>query len=124
MAKKKKINGKQVEKLAALGCTNDEIAAFFDVSAVTLEKRFLPEIHKGREMGKLTLRQLQWRSARQGNVAMLIWLGKQKRFLGQSEHEQSNDNPVIEGLARLFAGALVSVSGAGSATPENTEVPS
>lgn len=81
---KKQIDPIEVEKLAAMGCANTEIAAFFDCSADTIERRFAGVLRKGREKGKTKLRRLQWQAAEKGNVVMLIWLGKQ--YLGQKEH--------------------------------------
>lgn len=81
------INPIEVEKLAAMQCTNSEIAAFFDCSQDTIERRFAAELAKGREKGKAKLRRLQWQSAEKGNVVMQIWLGKQ--ILGQSDKTES-----------------------------------
>lgn len=80
------IDGKEVMKLASIGCSNDEIAAFFDCSKDTIERRFAAELHKGRENGKTRLRRLQLQAAQKGNVVMLIWLGKQ--MLGQSDKQE------------------------------------
>lgn len=76
----------QIVKLAAMGCTNKEIAAFFDVSQDTIGDNYSDEIQKGKEQGKVKLRRLQWQAAEKGNVVMLIWLGKQ--LLDQSEKHQ------------------------------------
>ncbi len=80
---KAKIDADQVEKLAAIGCSNNEIAGFFEVSKDTIERRFAAELSKGRESGKIRLRRLQWQSAEKGNVVMQIFLGKQ--MLGQAD---------------------------------------
>ncbi len=79
----KPIDDEQLMKLAAMHCSVGEIAAFFDVSRDTIERRYAAEISKGREMGKSKLRRLQWQSAEKGNVVMQIFLGKQ--YLGQSD---------------------------------------
>lgn len=84
MARPRKVIDKtEVEKLAAMGCSNIEIGSFFDCSADTIERRFAGELRKGREKGKIKLRRLQWQAAEKGNVVMLIWLGKQ--VLGQRD---------------------------------------
>ena len=73
----------QVEKLAMLQCTYDELAAFFDCSKDTIINRmkddesFSAAYKNGLEKGKMSLRRMQWRAAESGNVTMLIWLGKQ-----------------------------------------------
>lgn len=77
------IDPKDLEKLAAMGCSMKEMAAFCECSVDTLERRFADVIHKGRESGKTSLRRLQWQSAQKGNVTMQIFLGKQ--LLGQSD---------------------------------------
>lgn len=40
-------------------------------------------------LGKMSLRRMQLKSAREGNVTMQIWLGKQKL-------KQGNDGPVVD----------------------------
>jgi hypothetical protein len=84
MARPKKIvDPVEVEKLAAMGCTTDEIAAFFDCSRDTIERRFAAKIRKGKERGRTRLRRLQWQAAEKGNATLMIWLGKQ--YLGQTD---------------------------------------
>ena len=95
MARPKKydIDTEKVEQLAGFGCTNTEIASFFGCSTDLIEKSYSEFLTKGRDKGKIRLRQLQWRAAERGNTSMLIWLGKQ--VLGQSEKtEVSWENPV------------------------------
>lgn len=75
------IDANHVEKLARLGCKNNEIADFFGVSHDTIERRFASELLKGRASLKMSLRQWQLKSAEKGNATMLVWLGKQS--LGQ-----------------------------------------
>lgn len=72
-----------VYKLAAMGCTNREIAVWFDCDEDTLKRNFASIIAKGREDMKQRLRQAQIRLALSGNATMLIWLGK--NILGQSD---------------------------------------
>ena len=88
MARPKKydIDPKQVEKLAAYGCTNTEIASFFGCDESLIRKSYSESITKGRDSGKIRLRQLQWRAAERGNIPMLIWLGKQ--VLDQSDRKE------------------------------------
>ena len=103
MARPKKydIDTEKVEQLAGFGCTNTEIASFFGCSTDLIEKSYSEFLTKGREKGKIRLRQLQWRAAERGNTSMLIWLGKQ--VLGQSEKtEHSWENP-IDGIEFIDA---------------------
>lgn len=79
----KDIDAGEVVKLAAMQCTTREIAAFFDCSIDTIERRFAAELAKGRESGKIKLRRLQWQAAEKLDRTILIWLGKQ--LLGQRD---------------------------------------
>src|SRR5262245_29708308 len=83
--KLKPIDAQQVEKLAAIGATNQEIGDFFDCTGQTIINRFLKEIVKGRLNLKMRLRQAQLKVALGGNVAMLIWLGKQMLRQGEAD---------------------------------------
>lgn len=80
---------KQVEKLGSMGCTQSEAAGFFEISLDTFKRRLKdqPGVReawdRGKEKGRVELRQAQWDLAKKGNVAMLIWLGKQ--LLGQKD---------------------------------------
>jgi len=90
-----KIDAEQVLKLASIGCTNDEIAGFFQCSKDTIERRFAAELAKGRQEGKIRLRKLQLEIASKGNAVMAIWLGKQ--MLGQTdkvEHSGDTTKPI------------------------------
>ena len=88
MARPKKydIDPKQVEKLASYGCTNTEIGSYFGCDESLIRKSYSESITKGRDSGKIRLRQLQWRAAERGNIAILIWLGKQ--VLGQTDRKE------------------------------------
>ena len=95
--RKHNLDTKQVEQLAGYGCTDTEIASFFDISRTTLERNYEHNLTKGRESGKIRLRQLQWASAKKGNVAMLIWLGKQ--LLGQADKQEITTTELPEGFS-------------------------
>jgi len=83
-----KIKEEDVRKLAERFWTNSEIAAFFDCSEKTIYNRFTEIIAKGKENGKAKLRDIQLRSAMNGNVTMQIWLGKQ--YLNQTDKVNVN----------------------------------
>ena len=84
----------EVYKLAAIGCTDSEIARWFSMKESTLKDNFREIIAKGREDMKQTLRQAQIRLALSGNATMLIWLGK--NILGQQETPTNNqDKPIL-----------------------------
>ena len=80
---KLEIDANEVYKLAQLGCPNTEIAAWFGCDQETISRRFRDELDKGRSNLRMSLRKWQIEAAKRGNVAMMIWLGKQ--MLGQSE---------------------------------------
>ena len=95
MARPKKydIDKDQVEKLESFGCTDTEIASFFGCDRSLITKSYSQFLTKGRDKGKIRLRQMQWKAADKGNVSMLIWLGKQ--ILGQTEKSEVKwENPV------------------------------
>lgn len=82
----KDIDPLEVEKLAAIGATVEEMSNFFECATSVLHTRFQTNMDKGRANLKLSLRQMQLRAAQNGNVAMMIWLGKQ--MLGQVDRAQ------------------------------------
>ena len=98
MARPKKydIDPKEVEKLASFGCTNTEIASFFGCDVSLITKSYSQNLTKGRDTGKIRLRQLQWKSAERGNITMQIWLGKQ--VLGQTEKSEVEWSNPISGV--------------------------
>jgi hypothetical protein len=95
------IDPNELERLAALHCTDEEIAAWFGISTRTVERNrkdpaFAEIIARGRAKGKISLRRTQMRLAEQGNPALAIWLGKQ--LLGQTDHishEVSGSNTFV-----------------------------
>ena len=94
--KKYNIDPDKVEQLAGFGCSNTEIASFFGCDESLIRKSYSENLTKGRDKGKIRLRQLQWRQAEHGNVSMLIWLGKQ--MLGQSDRQEVTHTDLPEGF--------------------------
>jgi len=100
MGKTKKIGRPKIEidpekvlALATYGCTNTEIADFYACNETTIRNRFSEYLLKGRTSGKIRLRQKQFDLAMNGNIQMLIWLGKQT--LGQAEKQDFHvDGPI------------------------------
>ena len=80
------IDEELVFKMAQWGCKTEEIADHFGCSTDTIQRRCAAELIKGRADLRMSLRQWQLASAKKGNVAMLIWLGKQ--MLGQQDRYQ------------------------------------
>lgn len=80
----------EVVHQASLGCTDREIAAYFDVHENTLRYNFKDFLTKGRHTLKTSLRQAQLRVALDGNPTMLIWLGK--NMLQQNDAGTTSDD--------------------------------
>jgi hypothetical protein len=73
-----------VEKLAALGCRDNEIANYFGVKEDTLRYNFADNLTKGREELKITLRRAMLTNATQKmNAAVQIFLAK--NLLGMTD---------------------------------------
>ena len=94
--KKYNIDPEQVEKLASFGCSNTEIASFFGCSKDLISKSYSTNVAKGKDKGKIRLRQLLWKSAERGNVAMQIWLSKQ--YLGMTDKQEITTTELPEGF--------------------------
>jgi len=87
-ANRKVVPPDEVWKLAALGCTLEEMSEWFQVKPDTLKYNFADYIAKGRAELKRRLRSAQLKVALNGNATMLIWLGK--NILGQSDNPQDS----------------------------------
>ena len=74
---KHKLNAQEIENLAAIDCTVEEIASVLDCSKDTLERRFMRHIERGRERGRASLKRQMHKLAMEGNCTMAIWLSKQ-----------------------------------------------
>lgn len=85
---KSNINYALVKDLAGIMCTQEEIAGVLHVSVRTLQRsaEFCRIYKDAQEDAKSSLRRAQWKKAHEGNVGMLIWLGKQ--YLGQSDKQE------------------------------------
>jgi len=94
--KKYNIDNKDVEKLASYGCSVREIANYFGCSEDLIKKSYSQFVTKGKDKGKIRLRQMQWRAAENGSVPMLIWLGKQ--VLGQSDKQEITEVRPIDDI--------------------------
>lgn len=89
-ANKKVVPPDEVYKLAAFGCTMEEMADWFGINRETLKYNFIEYINKGRADTKQRLRNAQIKLALGGNAAMLIWLGK--NMLGQSDNPLNRED--------------------------------
>jgi len=89
-----KLDRDLIFKLATLHCTLKEIADVVGTSVTTLEKRYKAIIDKGRSEGKKSLRRAQMEKALQGDVRMLIWMGKQYLDQKDTPTDQENTAPL------------------------------
>ena len=89
---KKIVPPDQVQELAALGCSNRDIANFFGVEESNISRHFAANLTKGREELKITLRRAMLNNAcRNMNAAVQIFLAK--NILGMSDTPvNSEDN--------------------------------
>ena len=88
---KKVVDPEDVEKLAALGCRDNEIANWFGVDENTLRYNFSDNLIKGREDLKITLRRAMLNNACKNNsAAVQIFLAK--NILGMSDSPTDNDS--------------------------------
>ena len=89
-ATKKVVEPQEVYDLATLYCTYKEIADFLDMPVETLKYNFRDLITKGYQATKQKLRSKQIQVACEGNVTMLIWLGK--NILNQSDQPSDTES--------------------------------
>lgn len=81
---KKIVPPDEVQKLAALGCSNRDIANFFGIEESNVSRHFAAFITKGREELKIALRRAMLDNAcRNNNAAVQIFLAK--NLLGMSD---------------------------------------
>lgn len=91
---RKEIDWVEFDKLCAMQCTLGEIAGWFECSEDTIERRvkeqfgmdFADVFKEKRSKGKIALRRQQYQTALEGNVPLLIFLGK--NYLGQSDKQE------------------------------------
>jgi hypothetical protein len=82
--RKRVVNPEDIYKLAALGCTDQEIATWFDIKYSTLRYNFSETMAKGRQDLKAALRGAMIHNAiHNNNAALQIFLAK--NFLGMSD---------------------------------------
>src|SRR4030088_3131431 len=83
-----KIDLAELERLSAMQCTDEEVAAWFGVTTRTIERRrknakFAEVMNRGRAKGRISVRRQQLKLLEAGNATMGVWLGKQ--ILGQTD---------------------------------------
>src|SRR6266576_878306 len=106
-----KIDLAELERLSAMQCTDEEIAAWFKVTTRTIERRrkkraFAEVMDRGKAKGRISVRRMQMKLLEQGNATMGVWLGK--NILGQTDeirHEINGGRPFVLILAARPASA-------------------
>ena len=76
-----KIDLAELEKLCGMQCTDDEIAAFFNISPRTIarrrrSKKFADIMDRARAKGRVSVRRNLFKLASNGNIAAAIFLSK------------------------------------------------
>lgn len=105
------IDLEQVEKLAAIQCTEVEIASVLGVSVRTIERRkqqadFAEAMERGKARGRVSLRRNLYSLANKGQPAANIFLAKNilgyKDYLS-NEHSGPDGGPIVIGPAPELA---------------------
>lgn len=88
------VTPEDVFKLAALGCTDREIATWFDIKEDTLRYNFADIMAKGRQEMKTQLRHAMFKNALNGNAALQIFLAKNMLGMSDNPGSQGTDEPL------------------------------
>ena len=101
---KVKIDLAELEKLCGMQATDEEVAAFFEVSTKTIErrrqqKRFREVMERGKAKGRVSVRRALFRLATNGNIAAAIFLSK--NLLGYKDYVNSELTGVAGGLIQI-----------------------
>jgi hypothetical protein len=97
-----KIDVGELERLSAMQCTDEEIAAWFKVTTRTIERRrknraFADVMDRGKAKGRISVRRMQMKLLEQGNATMGVWLGKQ--ILGQTDEIRHEISGIYLGVS-------------------------
>ena len=89
--KKAEFTPDDLEKLALLSPSVEEVAAVFEVAKRTVQrylkkKEYAEAYERGKGKRRVSLKRSQYQLAMKGNCTMLIWLGKNE--LGQSDEPE------------------------------------
>jgi hypothetical protein len=95
---KAKVDVEKLKQLVQAGCPMWEIAQCLEVHKDTLQQEpWITHILNAKAQRNVSLRLLQWQTARSGDVRMQMFLGKQ--WLGQTDYAQVYDPDMPEDLA-------------------------
>jgi len=98
------IDWEEADKLFEAGCTGREVAAYFGCCPDTLyircqsEKKldFSAYLALKRAKGDSSLRTKQYKVAMDGNIAMLVWLGKQRLEQREPDSKQYDTTQPVQ----------------------------
>jgi hypothetical protein len=101
-----KIDLTELEKLAVMQCTDEEIAAFFGISTKTITRRrknakFNDILEHARAKGRVSVRRNLFRLANNGNIAAAIFLAK--NLLGYRDVVANEHTGVAGGPIQIAA---------------------
>jgi hypothetical protein len=107
---KSRIDLDELEKLCAMQCTDEEIAAFLRVSTRTIERRrkvqsFREAMERGKAKGRVSVRRNLFRLATNGNLGANIFLAKNLlgyRDVVANEHSGPQGGPIEMSLADVL----------------------
>ncbi len=76
-----KIDPVDFEKLCALQCTHEEIAAWFNVCRKTITRllkqpKFAELMERGKAKGRISIKRALMKAVDAGNITAIIWAGK------------------------------------------------
>lgn len=91
---KKPINEEEVEKLALMQCSQEEIAAWFNVSVDTIHRRFADTIKRNRLKGVSSMKRQLFQLVQQGNLGAIVWWSK--NFAGMTDKNEVQENKEIK----------------------------
>ena len=87
------IDERLVETLSRLGSPLKEIADFLNVTEYRIRKDFRHIIARAKAARRIRIRQFQWKAATDGNITMLLFLGKVE--LGQGDEKTTSTDRII-----------------------------
>ena len=98
-----------IDKMCAIHCTGEEIAAILAIDYDTLsaackrdhKKKLSDYISEKQCTGKMSLRRKQYTTAMDGNPTMLVWLGK--NWLNQTDKLPEDKTNEVDALIKAFA---------------------
>ena len=92
-ARRDDITDEAVRRLASYGCTQEEVAHFFDTSRSVITAKYGQAFRLGAADVRKNVRMWQMRRAKKGSDVMLIHLGK--HYCGQADKNPGQEVKVV-----------------------------